>query len=124
MIFEMNQPYLISHFSRVIPHGILRSSSLNRSKFILLKSKVGILLFTLIAPLRILNTTISWTLQPTANMPNQFFFVYKDQVQQTTSLHQQNCPEFISPVHSRKFLDCDLLCWPSGDNGYFIVDFL
>lgn len=108
-MFETNKFLWVLSLSRVVSHGILASRTLNRSKFTLLKSKVKILLFTLIPPLRILNSTVSGQLQPTANILNQFFLFCNDQVLQSMSLHQQHCHpccEFITPMHSRNFLDC------------------
>jgi len=44
-------------------HGIPPSSSLKRAKLALLRSKVLILLIALLPPRRILNSSISWSLQ-------------------------------------------------------------
>ena len=49
--------------SRALAHGIPPSSSLKRAKSALLRSKVLILLIALLPPRRILNSTISWSLQ-------------------------------------------------------------
>lgn len=50
-------------FSRAISHGILLRRSLNKSKPALLKSRVVIMLFVQLPPLRILNSIIPWSLQ-------------------------------------------------------------
>ena len=48
---------------RALAHGIPPSSSLKRAKSALLRSKVLVLLIALLPPRRILNSTISWSLQ-------------------------------------------------------------
>ena len=50
--------------SRALTHGIPPSRSLKRPKLALPKSKVLILVIALLPPHRILNCTISWSLQP------------------------------------------------------------
>ena len=109
VMFETCQLSWIPSPSKMVSNGILASRSLNRSKLTLLNSKAGILLLWLIPPLRILNSTVSWPLQPTANILNQFFLFCKDQVHQSMSLHQQHCHPcriFVTPVHSRNIPDC------------------
>lgn len=82
----------------------------NRSKFPLLKSKVGILLFAFIPSLSILNSTISQPLQPIAKIFNQSSLPFKDQVQPSMCLHRQHCHpchEFITPMH---IAGCFVIC--------------
>ncbi|CAM9626289.1 unnamed protein product [Bubo scandiacus] len=50
--------------SRALSHVTLPNRSLKRPKSALLKYRVGSLLCALLSALRILNSTISWSLQP------------------------------------------------------------
>lgn len=65
--------------SRALSHGIPPNRSLKRTKLPLLKSRVAVLLIALLLPCRILNSTISWSLQPrlvsNLHIPKQSFFV-------------------------------------------------
>jgi len=59
--------------SSALSHVTLASSSLKRSKSALWKSRVASLLCTLFDALRILNSIISWSLQPT--LPSSFMLL-------------------------------------------------
>lgn len=64
--------------------GILPSRSLKRPKPDLLKSVVVILAFVLLPPPKCHHlTAIADKVAPDLHIPNQFFLVYKDQVQQS-----------------------------------------
>ena len=75
--------------SRTLSHGILTSRSLKRPNSALLKSRVVRLLCTLLTALRILNSTISWSLQPKAaferHVPHHALVVGENKVQHSTS---------------------------------------
>jgi len=60
---KINQLSWTHLFSRAVSHGILPSRSLNRSKCAVLKSRIAILLFALLLPLMVLNSTIAQSLQ-------------------------------------------------------------
>lgn len=69
---NISQLYWAPLFSRAFFHGILSSMFLRRLKSVLLKTTVLSLLWTLLAALRILNCTVSWSLQP--RLPLNFTF--------------------------------------------------
>lgn len=53
----------------MVSYGILPSASLNRLKPALLKSMVELPLFPLLPPFRLLDSAISWSLQPRLSWP-------------------------------------------------------
>lgn len=62
-MLNINQLSWTSLPFRFLSHGTLSSRSQKRSNSSLLKARVGILVFALLSCLRILNFTISWSLQ-------------------------------------------------------------
>ena len=106
--------------SKVLSHRTPPKRPLMRPKSALLKSRVVSLLFTLLSALRILNSTISWPLQP--RLP--LIFTYATSRSLWVSMRSRRAPVLIgfsvtlrrklSMVHSRNLLDSYAqLCCPS-----------
>ena len=115
MILEyQNQLYWAPLSPSILSHGTLSSRFLKRSKSALTKSRVMALLFTVLLPLGILNSTISWSLQSrlslTMRIPNEPFLVCKYEIQVTSPcwLLYHLCQEIINTIqeHSESCKSC------------------
>lgn len=95
-------------------YDTLPSSPLKRPKSALLKSRAVSLLCILLAALRILKPTISWSLQPklplACTLPTSLLLVSENKVQHSTSHVSKFSTWKLSSMHFRKYLDC--LCPP------------
>lgn len=73
------------HPSRALSRGTYSNRSLKRPKLALLKSRVVSLVFALLPPVRILNSTMSWSLAPRLPLTfppttSSFFFMRSSRV--------------------------------------------
>ena len=109
---NINQHYWATLLSRALCHGTLPSRSLRRPKYALLKSKVGSLLYTLLAVLRTLNSTISWSLHARLSL----IFTFPTSPSLLVRTRSSIAPLLVgssitwrrklSSTHSRNLLDC------------------
>jgi len=106
--------------SRALAHGIPPSSCLKRPKLALLRSKFLILLIALLPPRRILNWTISWSLQPSlpptftsSTSPSSFVNTRSSRVPFLVG-SSTTCIRKLSSMLCRNLLDCACLAvWSS-----------
>lgn len=98
-------------FSRASSRRILQSRSLNRPKSVLLRSRLVVLLFALLPPLRILNSVNAWSLQP--RLPPVFPSPNSSSLMEvwgaadhTPLLSPLSLVLELSSMHYRKLLDC------------------
>ena len=98
--------------SNMLAQGIPPGRSLKRLKLALLKSRVVILLVALLLPYKILNSTISWLLQPKLppnfTSPTSPSLLVRTRSSSTYLLVGCStiCIRKLSSVHCRNLLDC------------------
>ena len=98
--------------SRALTRGIPPSRSLKRPKLTLLKSKIMILLTALLLLCRILNSTISWSLQPrlpltfTSSTSPSLFISTRSSITSLLVGSSTTCVKKLSSMLCRNLLDC------------------
>ena len=105
--------------SRALAHGIPPSSSLKRPELALLRSKDLILLMVLIPPPKILNSIISWSLQPslpptfTFSTSSSLFFSTRSSRAPLLARSSTTCISKLSLTLCRNLQDCMCLVFPA-----------